>query len=504
MRNLGLTADSGSSIQAADIDTISTMRVLVAIASYGERNDEYLRRLIAEYRSMSFPVHIIVLSDRQKDVGPEIELVVGLPTSDPCSLPFAHRNLFAKRLNDYDVFIYSEDDTLITEKNIESFVQLSDVMPDDELPGFLRFEHDDSGNIGYPEFHGHYHWDTASVRKRGEYTLACFTNLHSACYALTREQLKRAIESGGFLVKPHQEKYDLCCSAATDPYTQCGFQKLMCISHLGNFLVHHLSNKYVGTLGIGQAECLRQVETLLQIGNNSHRPIALFETQSKLRNGRYSKSYYESARPEVMSAIPVGARSVLSIGCGAGVIEKALAKRGMRVVAVPLDTVIAGAAADGGLEIVEGDFASVRHKLAKERFDCVLLPNILHLIKNPVGILASFSELLSPNGVVIALTPNLRRIPTIWHRLCRDPRYRDVGLSEKGYRKSGLTFTSRRTIQSWVRNAGLRVRSMSNIVPSGSRAAAGAALGLMDAYFATEFLVVAEKSGAIHQTSKSD
>jgi len=94
------------------------IRVLVAIANFGAKNDGYLRQLINEYQSMPFDVDIVVLSNLHKDLGSEVELVaVDLQGRDPWTLPFAHKEILASRLNDYDLFIYSEDDTLITERN---------------------------------------------------------------------------------------------------------------------------------------------------------------------------------------------------------------------------------------------------------------------------------------------------------------------------------------------------------------------------------------------------
>jgi hypothetical protein len=70
------------------------MKLLVAIASYGTSNDRYLKRLVEEYRSMSYGVDIVVLSNVAKPVeGAEVR--VGMPTKDPWSLPFAHKQVLA-------------------------------------------------------------------------------------------------------------------------------------------------------------------------------------------------------------------------------------------------------------------------------------------------------------------------------------------------------------------------------------------------------------------------
>ena len=141
---------------------------------------------------MSYQTDIVVLSNIPKELGPGIEVKVGLPSKNPWSLPFAHKKLFAERANDYDLFIYSEDDTLITENNIKAFLDVTRILPEHEIAGFLRYEFDTLGKKYYSTVHSHFHWIPGSVKRIGDYSFARFTNDHSACYLLTRE----AIENG--------------------------------------------------------------------------------------------------------------------------------------------------------------------------------------------------------------------------------------------------------------------------------------------------------------------
>ena len=246
------------------------MRILVAISSFGTSQDQYLLQMIEEYRSMPFDLDIVVLSNIPKEVAPGVEVIVGLPDEkDPWSLVYAHKSLFAKRAEDYDLFIHTENDILITESHIRSFLKVSAVLHDDEITGFMRFEAGPDGETNFPDVHASFHWDGRSVVTRGEYTLAYFTNEQAACYLLTREQLRRAIHSGGYVVAPHLGKYGICESAATDPYTQCGFKKLICISHVDEFLVHHMSNKYVKKVGIERPEFQILIDALMEIGKNA-------------------------------------------------------------------------------------------------------------------------------------------------------------------------------------------------------------------------------------------
>src|SRR5947209_4374656 len=118
----------------------TNLKILVVVANYGTGNDQYLYKLLREYRSMPYSLDIVVTSNIQKQFGSDVDVVVGLPTKDPRSLPFAHRRLFADRVGKYDLFIYSEDDTLITRTNIEAFLAATAVLPAREVPGFLRVE----------------------------------------------------------------------------------------------------------------------------------------------------------------------------------------------------------------------------------------------------------------------------------------------------------------------------------------------------------------------------
>jgi hypothetical protein len=236
------------------------MKVLVAIANYGAFRFGYLDRVIRAYRDMSFHTTIVLHSDRSKRVPAGVELVVGLPSPDPYSLPFAHKALFAERAREFELFVYSEDDILIEQHHLTAFLKAAEVLPDDEIPGFFRYEYGPDGQMWYVDAHPPYDWMPGSVQRRGEYVFASFSNEHSGCYALTQAQLQRAIRSGGYVVPPHGGLYEMRESAATDPYTRCGLAKRLCLSHWREFLVHHLPNSYAGALGTRQDAFHAQIE----------------------------------------------------------------------------------------------------------------------------------------------------------------------------------------------------------------------------------------------------
>jgi 2-polyprenyl-3-methyl-5-hydroxy-6-metoxy-1,4-benzoquinol methylase len=444
------------------------MKVLAAIASFGTKNDQYLARIVQEYGSMSFDVHVVVLSNLPKTVGPGVEVtVVDLKGKNPGTLPFGHKKLFADHLNDYDLFIYSEDDMLITEANLRAYLKACEVLEGNEIPGFFRFERGTDGLINYPEVHGPHHWDCQSVRRRKDQVFASFTNEHAACYALTRDQLQRAISSGGFLVDPHCGKFDLICSAGNDPYTQCGFEKVIGISSLDDFLIHHLPNAYVGsTFGVGEPELRNQVQRLMRISQNGSCPTPLFPVESKLMFNRFSKDCYEQVQQPIIDVVPRGTKTLLSVGCGSGATEAALVEKGIHVLAVPADPVFSGSPRAKGVEFVDGNVPTVLKKLEGQQFDCIIAVDALHLSADPAGMVSEFAPLLRAGGTMIVRVPTVRRLATVYRALTGHQSFAELG----GYAKTGTQFTSRGILRRWLEKAGLRVEritQMSSTKPSG-------------------------------------
>lgn len=467
------------------------MKILVAIANHGTKNMKYLASLLNEYRSMPFGTDIVVLSNIPKDLGSDVEVILGCPTRDPWSLPFGHKKVFADRISDYDLFIYSEDDTLITERNIHAFLKAVEILPRQEIPGFIRYELDKSGERYYSTIHSHFHWIPSSVKCVGPHTFARFTNDHSACYLLTREQLQAAIASGGFLVEPHQEKYDLLVTAATDPYTQCGFTKVICVSHLEDFCLRHLPNQYLGKMGISSADMQRQLDALMSIVSNGRSSRNLFNGDTALKQGRWSKSYYEEGRKDVIRLVPPGTKSLLSIGTGRGTTEFMLSEKGIQVTAVPLDTVIGASVESGGIKNTPPDFEEALDVLTGRFFDCILFLDVLQHLPDPVRILSRYLELLAPGGAILISVPNFNHIK-VWYDLLKGE---ITWRQRRAFEESRLHFANENMVKQWLKRSGIetvkvvcrfndRYRKLAEVLPS-----------LFDGLLASGLMVIGKKVG---------
>lgn len=432
------------------------LRVLVAIASYGVGHLQYLKEIIQTYRGMNVDVNVVILSEAPKELGPGVEVIVGLPSKNPWTLPFAHKTVFAQRVEQYDLFIYSEDDIKVNETQIRAFLEATSQLAADEIAGFMRYEVDESGQWFVAEPWGHYHWKPESAKRRGNYTIAEFTNEHAGFYILTREQLKRAIASGGFLRGPCRGRYNWPETAATDPYTNCGFRKVICISDLRNFLVHHLPNRWGNGLPVSLVSFTEQIQKLMDISNGIHPASTLCDVESRLLPFNWQKVYYEKPCSELLKMIPAEAETILSVGCGWGATELELKRRGAAVTALPLDSVISEVAASHGIKMIYGTLAEGLNSLKEQRFDCVFMTDLLHLQPNPNQLLEKCSELVQDGGALVIAGPNFARLPWLMKRL--------LGLGQYGrlrnYASSGISVCGPRTLAKTMANRGLHVASV--------------------------------------------
>jgi 2-polyprenyl-3-methyl-5-hydroxy-6-metoxy-1,4-benzoquinol methylase len=433
----------------------SRPRLLVVIASFGDGKLELLRRIIARYRGMTFPVDIVVVSNAPKDLGPDVEVLVGLPTKDPWSLPFAHKAVMARKAEDYDLFAYSEDDMEVTEENIRAFLRATPRLAPDEIAGFLCYEVDQSGNRSFPAVHHFYRWKPESVKRRGTSVVAEFTNEHACFYLLTRDQLRQAIASGGFVRAPYRGRYDLACTASTDPYTSCGFHKVICISELEGFLIHHAPNRYAGWLGISLEAMREQIQALIEIGDGARPAKTLCPIEPKVLHD-FSKNLYDKPEPEWLDAVPKDARSVLSIGCGWGAFEAALQERGATVTALALDSVIGVAAERRGLEVVYGTLEESLQSVRSRQFDCVMMSHLLHLMPDPAKIIEDCSTMVRPGGSFLLSGPNFNRFPLLLKRIFRNGDERKM----RSFAESGIHLCGPAGVAKMLRRAGLRVTAV--------------------------------------------
>jgi hypothetical protein len=228
-----------------------TLLAAVAIAYHGDKNREHLGRVLAEWAAMpEIKAQVDILTDRDLQ-----------PMQPPQALPFLARKALVRRLGEADMYVYSEDDILITQRNLLAWWEVARALPATEVPGFMRYEvAEPSGERRFPDMHGRFRWENAEQRQiDGQpQRFAGFSNAHSGCYVVDGTRLLRAMASGHFLVDLHSDPiYGALERGASDIYLQCGLRRLIPLTRFDEFLVHHLPDNY---LHLGKSEAAVRAE----------------------------------------------------------------------------------------------------------------------------------------------------------------------------------------------------------------------------------------------------
>lgn len=239
------------------------MKILVAIVNYGEEQLSYLDKIVSEYKSMSYDVDIVIHTnpgikhfdtDLYSDIIKlEYKLNTPIKLSDGRTwtmtsyqeLPWTTRQTLYLGKDDYDFFIFTENDHLITESHIENHIKISKILPDDRIAGLIQYEEYEKGRF-YPAYHGKFKWDYDSVEQYGEYIVAHFGNVHQASFLLTKKQHDKVIKELPDYLTDNIRKvpYSVKPRVNTDIYTHGGMKKVLPISHWEDFHVYHLPNVY--------------------------------------------------------------------------------------------------------------------------------------------------------------------------------------------------------------------------------------------------------------------
>lgn len=235
-------------------------KVLVTIVNYGSKQLNYLDQVIDSFNGFNpdnFDIDIFVHSNIPINRNDVTTVLHREPPDKGWNwLPWECRKTIYDKRNDYDLFLYTENDHLYLEHHLSSFLEVSNKLPKKYVPGFIQYELHPQHHLGkfYPAYHATYDWDYSSVEKFGEYQVASFKNEHHAGFLLTKKQLKYLIDKWGdkFLVDEKRGLYMdglpgydspkvRCCA---DVYSLSGLKKVIPISHYNNFLLYHLPNKY--------------------------------------------------------------------------------------------------------------------------------------------------------------------------------------------------------------------------------------------------------------------
>ena len=219
--------------------------ILAVLVNYGEEQLNYLQEVIDGLRSFEkYDVSIIVHSNIELPTITGTDAIHVIELNDYQLLPLTCKTSIWNHKDDFDVFIFGENDHLFHEHHVDKYLEYVNILPKDRIAGLIQYEENETGKY-YPAYHGPYDWDYKSVEVHGDKKFAHFTNLHQATFILTKEQLSDIGEQYDFTQFFGQSHYSVKCKVNTDVYQFCGMKKMICISDFEDNLIHHLPNVYI-------------------------------------------------------------------------------------------------------------------------------------------------------------------------------------------------------------------------------------------------------------------
>ena len=169
--------------------------------------------------------------------------------------------------------------------------------------------------------------------------------------------------------------------------------------------------------------------------------------------------YYRHVRPEILSAVPSEAKRILDVGCGAGMLGKALKEQnpGRKVTGIEMNREAVHHARANLDEAIHADLETFSPPFRHGEFDCVIFADVLEHLRNPWRIARLYASFLRPGGKFITSIPNIRYLPFLsclaetgyW-------RYQDEGLLDNTH----LRFFSRREFLRLLDYSAIRCESV--------------------------------------------
>ncbi len=151
--------------------------------------------------------------------------------------------------------------------------------------------------------------------------------------------------------------------------------------------------------------------------------------------------------------------TVLDVGCGQGSLAAAIAQLGYEVWGIEqasYATAKASARIDHVLDADLTDADAVRQRLGDQRFDRIVFSDVLEHVYDPLTVLRSYLDYLTPDGQVLISLPNIVNWQTRLAFLFGRFTYQDSGVMDRTH----IRFFTFKTALEMVRRAGLTVEEV--------------------------------------------
>ena len=163
-------------------------------------------------------------------------------------------------------------------------------------------------------------------------------------------------------------------------------------------------------------------------------------------------NYYNQARPELASFVPLSIKRILDIGCGQGAFLKIIKeKTGAETWGIEMAAEVAENAKDHVDNVLVGKVEDILNSIPDVYFDCISFNDVLEHLLEPTDILKMIRTKLSEKGIIIASIPNVRFLINLYDLFIKkDWEYKEDGILDSTH----LRFFTQKSMKRMFETAG--------------------------------------------------
>ncbi len=168
------------------------MKLLVCIAFHHNLDRlKYLFKVIDEL--VKWPVDLKVIVDTNKDL--PMDCVVHNDLQHPFHLTWMHRKHIKENIDNFDCFMYIEDDMLVSWENFKAYLEKFYLLYPNYIPSFIRIEEKDRTQFisDVPEYHKINEEEIVHVKDR-MFTSFKFPHNYHAFWIMPQKELKESMK----------------------------------------------------------------------------------------------------------------------------------------------------------------------------------------------------------------------------------------------------------------------------------------------------------------------
>lgn len=155
-------------------------------------------------------------------------------------------------------------------------------------------------------------------------------------------------------------------------------------------------------------------------------------------------TYFTHSRPEIINMVPVEAKKILDVGCGAGAIGMELMTRqSCQVYGIELNSTVASIARSNYEKVDNQDIEQMDLLYPDSFFDVIIFADVLEHLKDPWQTVEKMSAYLKQDGSIICSIPNISHAEALLPLLLGNWDYVSAGILDRTH----LRFFTPKTVR---------------------------------------------------------